>query len=141
MPPPSFAPTADSTYAETAAGPQAQQASEVQRLAEAQRLYMSTACRNPTKSQLCEAPALQVVQTYAAGGKFVQRLMSCRQRKHMVAFLPAETSANCRWTMRLFSHLGSLLHSHHAWDCCRQIAGSIPDGSLSGAGSQVWTVR
>ncbi len=43
--------------------------SAVQRMAEAQRLFMSTACRNPTKKLLCEAPTVQVINTYDSGGE------------------------------------------------------------------------
>jgi hypothetical protein len=49
--------------------PQSPRASSaVQSIAEAQRLFMSTACRNPTKKLLCEPSTVQVIHTYESGG-------------------------------------------------------------------------
>ena len=61
---------ADAGSSEAAHAPQP---SAVQRMEEAQRLYMSTACRNPTKKLLCEAPTVQVKKMYdsAAGGELL----------------------------------------------------------------------
>lgn len=49
----------------------------VQRIAEAQRLFMSTACRNPTKKLLCESPTVQVIRTYESGGETCCLSRSC----------------------------------------------------------------
>lgn len=41
----------------------------MQRMSEAQRLFMSTACRNPTKKLQCEPPTVQVIRIYESGGE------------------------------------------------------------------------
>ena len=40
----------------------------IQGITAAQRLFMSTACRNPTKKLLCEPSMVQVIHTYESGG-------------------------------------------------------------------------